>query len=61
MFVYFQPLSPFQILFQKKIDEFNDIPNVFGTANDFLIAGFDADGWDHDVKLEQSAVKMHTG
>ena len=41
-------------MFQKKIDEFfNDIPNVFGIADDILIAGFNADGRDHDVRLEQ--------
>ena len=29
-------------MFQRKIDElFNDIPNVFGIANDTVIAGFD--------------------
>ena len=36
-------------MFQKKIDEmFSDIPNVFGIADDSLIAGFDADGRHHD-------------
>ena len=29
-------------MFQKKIDElFSDIPNVFGIADDILIAGLD--------------------
>ena len=41
-------------MFQKKIDElFNDIPNVFHNADDILIAGFDTDGTDHDVRFEQ--------
>ena len=41
-------------MFQKKIDGlFNDIPNVCGIADDILIAGFDADGRDHNVRLEQ--------
>ena len=40
-------------MFQKKIKGlFNDIPNVFGIADDILIAGFDADGRAHDVKIE---------
>ena len=40
--------------FQRKIDKlFNDIPNVFGIADDILIAGFHADGRDHDASLEQ--------
>ena len=29
------------------------MPSVFGIADDILIAGFDADGKDHDMKLEQ--------
>ena len=41
-------------MFQRKINKLlNDIPNVFGIADDILIAGFDADGRDHDVSLEQ--------
>ena len=41
-------------MFQKKTDElFNDIPNIFGIADDIFIAGFDADGRDHDARLEQ--------
>ena len=36
-------------MFKKMIDElFNDILNAFGIADDNLIAGFDADGRDHD-------------
>ena len=41
-------------IFQKKIDElFNDIPHIFGIADDILIAAFDVDGRDHDVSLQQ--------
>ena len=36
-------------MFQCKIDEiFNDIPNVFGIADDILVIGYDKDGTDHD-------------
>ena len=27
---------------------FKDLPNVFGIANDILVAGYEADGKDHD-------------
>ena len=41
-------------MFQRKIDKlFNDISNVFGIANDILIAGFDANDRDHDASLKQ--------
>ena len=36
-------------MFQRKIDEiFNDIPNVFGIANDILVIGYSKDGADQD-------------
>ena len=36
-------------MFQCKIDEiFNDMPNVFGIADDILVIGYDKDGTDHD-------------
>ena len=36
-------------MFQYKIDEiFNDMPNVFGLADDILVTGYDKDGGDHD-------------
>ena len=36
-------------MFQQKIDNiFNDIPNVFGIADDILLMGYDKDGADHD-------------
>ena len=36
-------------MFQCKIDEiFNDMPNVFGIADDILVIGYDKDGADHD-------------
>ena len=32
-------------MFQRKIDDiFKDIPNVFGIADDILVAGYEADG-----------------
>ena len=41
-------------MFQRKIGKlFNDILNVFGIADDILIACFDADGRDHNASLEQ--------
>ena len=41
-------------MFQKKINELlADIPNVFGITDDIFIVGFDADGRDHDKRLEQ--------
>ena len=41
-------------MFQKKIEIFfNDILNVSGIADDILIAGFYADGRDHDACVEQ--------
>ena len=36
-------------MFQGKFDEiFNDIPNVYGIADDILVIGYDKDGADHD-------------
>ena len=36
-------------MFQRKIDKiFKDMPNVFGIADDILVAGFEADGKYHD-------------
>ena len=36
-------------MFQHKIDEiFNDMPNVFGIADDILVIGYDKYGTDHD-------------
>ena len=36
-------------LFQHKTDEiFNDMPNVFGIADDILVIGYDEDGTEHD-------------
>ena len=49
-------------MFQKKIDElFSDIPNVFGFADDILVAKFDANGRDHNERLEQDVAQMQTG
>ena len=59
-------------MFQCKIDKiFNDIPNVFGIADDILVIGYDKDGTDHnrtvynvlkccqDVNLKLSKDKCH--
>ena len=36
-------------MFQCKIDKiFNDMPDVFGIADDILVIGYDKDGVDHD-------------
>ena len=36
-------------MFQRKIDEiFQDVANVFGIADDPLVAVYEADGKDHD-------------
>ena len=36
-------------MFQRKINEiFNDIPNVFGIADDILVIGYEKDKADHD-------------
>ena len=36
-------------MFQHKIDKiFNNMPNVFGIADDILVIGYDKDGTDHD-------------
>ena len=36
-------------IFQHKINEiFNDMPNVFGIADDILVIGYNNDGKDHD-------------
>ena len=36
-------------MFQRKIDKiFNDMPNVVGIADDFLVTGYDKDGADHN-------------
>ena len=59
-------------MFQHKIDEtFNDIPNVFGIADDILVIGYDKDRTDHnktvnrvlkccqDVNLKLNKEKCH--
>ena len=41
--------APAGNMFQCKIDDiFNDMPNVFGIADDILVIGYDKDGADHD-------------
>ena len=44
---------------QRKIDEiFKDILNVFGIADDILVAGYEADGKDHDKTVLEGASEM---
>ena len=39
-------------MFQHKIDKtFNDIPNVFGIADNILVIGYNKDGTDHDKTI----------
>ena len=36
-------------MFQRKIDDiFKDHPNVYGTTEDVVVAGYEADGKDHE-------------
>ena len=40
-------------MFQCKIDKiFNDMPNVFGIADDILVIGYEKDGADHDEAVD---------
>ena len=44
--------APLGNMFQCKIDEiFNDIPNVFGVADDILVIGYGKDGTDNNVAV----------
>ena len=46
--------TPAGDMFQRKIDEiFKDMPNVFGIADDILVAGYEADGRDHDKTVQR--------
>ena len=41
--------APAGDMFQRKIDEiFKELSNVFSIADDILVAGYEADGKDHD-------------
>ena len=41
--------APAGSMFQRDVDEiFKDLQNVFGIADDILVAGYAADGKDHD-------------
>ena len=40
-------------MFQHKIDKiFSNMPNVFGTAYDILVIGYDKNGADHDATVQ---------
>ena len=44
--------APAGDMFQQKIDEiFNNMPNVFGIADDILVLGYDKDGAEHDTAV----------
>ena len=46
--------TPTGDMFQWKIDEiFNDLPNMFGIADEILTVGYDSDGKDHDETIWQ--------
>ena len=38
-------------MFQRKIDEISELPNVFGIADDILVVGYDENSSDHDDLL----------
>ena len=41
-------------MFQQKINEiFNDMPNVFGIADDILVVGYEDDGRDQNNKVQK--------
>ena len=47
-------LAPVDDVFQKKTDElFSGMPNIFGIADNTLIAGFDEPGTDHNATLDK--------
>ena len=46
--------APAGDIFQMKIDEiFKDMSNVFGIADDILVAGYEADSRDHDETVQR--------
>ena len=47
-------------MFQCKIDEiFNDMPNVFGIADDILVIGYDKDRMDHNKAVHNVLRQCH--
>ena len=49
--------APAGDIFQHKIDEiFNDMPNVFGIADDILVVGYEDNGKDYD-KIGQKVLE----
>ena len=54
--------APAGDMFQRKIDEiFKNIPNVFGIADDILVAGYDTDDKYHDKTVQRVLQKCRTG
>ena len=46
--------APAGDMFQCKIDEiFNDMPNVFGIADNIFVIGYNKDGTDHDEAVHK--------
>ena len=46
--------APAGDMFQHKIDEiFNDMPNVFGIADDILVVGYEDNGMDHKETVKK--------
>ena len=46
--------APTGIMFQWKINKiFENLPNVFGIADDIAVVGYDSDDKDHDEMLWQ--------
>ena len=46
--------APAGDMIPRKIDDmFKDIPNVFGIVDDILVAGYEADGKDHDERVQR--------
>ena len=47
-------VAPADDMFQRKIDEiFNDMPDVFGIADDILVVGYEGDDRDHDETVQK--------
>ena len=48
------------VLFQRKPTCFQDLPNVFGIADNILAVGYNSDGKDHDDTVK-STTNIQTG
>ena len=53
--------APAGDMFQRKNDEiFKELSNVFSTADDILVVGYEADSKDHDKNITKGATDMQT-